>query len=213
LLLIPIGIVYFILYYAVFRICIVRFGLSTPGRDSEDAASQPVVAAAGTRGASFVTALGGAGNLNEVEACTTRLRLVLADNRAIDELLLKQLGSRGLLRASTTGLQVVLGPIADQVAGEIRMAIRTGGKSSSAAVPTPSADALLAALGGRGNVSALECLAGRVAVRVTESALVDERALLGLGVRGVARANPNSLQLLVPGSVEDWAQPLRRALA
>jgi N-acetylglucosamine PTS system EIICBA or EIICB component len=215
LLLIPIGIVYFILYYTVFRLCIVRFGLSTPGRDAEDAAAQPLEPAAGTRGASFVTALGGAANLNEVEACTTRLRLVLADNRAIDEPMLKRLGSRGFLRASTTGLQVVLGPIADQVAGEIRAALRTPvqGTAALAQASAPDAVALLAALGGRENVSTIECLAGRVAVRVAQSGSIDESALIGLGVRGVARLNPNSIQLLVPGSIEDWAQPLRRLLS
>ncbi len=76
LLLIPIGVAYFGLYYVVFRVCIVRFGLPTPGRDAEEADARPIVA--GTRGAAFVTALGGAGNLSEVAACTTRLRLNLA---------------------------------------------------------------------------------------------------------------------------------------
>jgi PTS system N-acetylglucosamine-specific IIC component len=204
LLLIPIGIGYFALYYIVFRVCIVRFGLPTPGRDAEETAAQPI--AAGTRGASFVTALGGAGNCSEVAACTTRLRLTLADNRAIDESMLKQLGSRGVLRSGTTGLQVVLGPVADQVAGEIRTALRSGGMVLDAA-------AALAALGGRSNVTAVESLAGRVAVRVAEGGSVDERALMVLGVRGIAHASATSVQLLVRGSAEDWMLPLRRLLA
>ncbi|HEX3602468.1 MAG TPA: N-acetylglucosamine-specific PTS transporter subunit IIBC [Steroidobacteraceae bacterium] len=215
LLLIPIGIVYFALYYTVFRVCIVKFGLSTPGREAEDILAQPIVPA-GERGSSFVTALGGAGNLTEVAACTTRLRLTLIDNRAIDESRLKQLGSRGLLRASTTGLQVVLGPIADQVAGEMRAALRAGAAVSSAppaSAPPRDAPGVLAALGGRKNVAAVECFAGRVALRVAQTDIVDERALTNLGVRGVARPNANSIQLLVSGSAEDWALPLRRLLA
>jgi PTS system N-acetylglucosamine-specific IIC component len=204
LLLIPIGMVYFAMYYVVFRVCIVRFGLPTPGRDAEEAVAQPI--AAGTRGASFVTALGGAGNLSEVAACTTRLRLNLADNRAIDESMLKRLGSRGVLRSGTTGLQVVLGPVADQVAGEIRAALRSGAATFDAA-------AVLTALGGKSNVATVESLAGRVAVRVTESGAVDERVLMSLGVRGIAHPNATSVQLLVPGPIEQWTLPLQRLLA
>lgn len=214
LLLIPIGIAYFLLYYTVFRVCIVRFGLLTPGRDADEAPAQQLVAGAGGRGASFVTALGGAENLTEVEACTTRLRLVLADNKAIDEPQLKQLGARGLLRASTTGLQVVLGPIADQVAGEIRAALRAPAASSSKPGGfSPDAPALLAALGGRNNVKSLESLAGRLALRVAQSGSVDERALMSLGVRAVARPSAGSIQLIVQGAPQEWLQSLQQLLA
>jgi N-acetylglucosamine PTS system EIICBA or EIICB component len=125
---------------------------------------------------------------------------------------LARLGSRGLLRSAASGLQVVLGPIADQVAGEIREAMRTGTRTPDAArIADPAA--LLAALGGRRNVSDVECHAGRVLVRIADLEIVDESGLRTLGVRGVARAGAGSLQLLIPGSAEDWAQPLRRLLA
>jgi PTS system N-acetylglucosamine-specific IIC component len=219
LLLIPIGIAYFVLYYVVFRVCIVRLNLSTPGREADDTLVQASAPAPiGTRGRSFVDALGGAGNLTEVTACTTRLRLILIDNRAIDESALARLGSRGVLRSANTGLQVVLGPIADQVAGEIRDAMRAGGppqdaRHVAAATRDADADAMLAALGGRRNVSDVESHAGRVLVRVADPKIVDEPALRTLGIRGVARPSAGSLQLLIPGSAEDWAQPLRRLLA
>jgi PTS system N-acetylglucosamine-specific IIC component len=223
LLLIPIGIAYFVLYYVVFRVCIVRLNLTTPGREADDTLAQAGAAVRpGARGSSFVDALGGAGNLAEVTACTTRLRLSLVNNRAIDEAALARLGSRGLLRSADTGLQVVLGPIADQVAGEIRDAMRAGGPrqdasaqntAPQAAVPAADSAALLAALGGRRNVSDIECHAGRVLVRITDPKIVDEARLRTLGIRGVAHPAAGSLQLLIPGSAEDWAQPLRRLLA
>jgi PTS system N-acetylglucosamine-specific IIC component len=223
LLLIPIGIAYFLLYYVVFRVCIVRLNLSTPGRGADDTLAQASApAAVGTRGRSFVDALGGVGNLTEVTACTSRLRLTLIDNRAIDESALARLGSRGLLRSANTGLQVVLGPIADQVAGEIRDAIREGASRQEVSRPDAApqvaariADpsALLAALGGRRNVGDVECHAGRVLVRIADPKIVDERALRTLGIRGVARPTAGSMQLLIPGSAEDWAQPLRQLLA
>jgi PTS system N-acetylglucosamine-specific IIC component len=111
LLLLPIGAAYFGLYYGVFRFCILRLNLATPGRGNDDADEAPAPATPGARAQAFVTALGGARNLIEVQACTTRLRLVLADNRSIDEAALKRLGTRGILRSSTEGLQVVLVPL------------------------------------------------------------------------------------------------------
>jgi PTS system N-acetylglucosamine-specific IIC component len=212
LLLIPIGIAYFLLYYVVFRVCIVRLNLSTPGREADDFVPASAPAATGTRGRSFIDALGGADNLTEVTACTTRLRLTLVDNRAIDESALARLGSRGQLRSAHTGLQVVLGPIADQVAGEIRDAMRIGAARQGAArLPDPAA--VLAALGGRGNVADIESHAGRVLVRIADPKIVDEPALRTLGIRGVAHPGAGSLQLLIAGTAEDWAQPLRRLLA
>jgi N-acetylglucosamine PTS system EIICBA or EIICB component len=231
LLLIPIGVAYFLLYYTVFRVCIVRLNLSTPGRETDEVAQSLAPIEADSRGRSFAGALGGAGNLTEVTACTTRLRLTLRDNRAIDEPALKRLGSRGLLRSGATGLQVVLGPIADQVAGEIRDAMRAGGELRAGdmtagdtragtarpatrrdASPLQDASAMLAALGGRRNVADLEIVAGRLSMRIADSKAVDERALGTLGIRGVAHA-AGLIQLLIPGSAEEWAQPLRRLLA
>jgi PTS system N-acetylglucosamine-specific IIC component len=232
LLLLPIGAAYFGLYYGVFRFLIVRLNLATPGRESDDGAAQPI--APGTpdaRARAFVTALGGAQNLTEVDACTTRLRLVLVDNRTVDEATLKRLGARGILRSSAQGLQVVLGPIADQVAGEIRAALRstpppaampTPAATTPAAAPAPApapfpvaahdAPALLAALGGRDNVVDLATAAGRLLIRTARPERVDESALARLGIRGIARSAADRVQVLVAGPVEEWGEPLRRLL-
>jgi PTS system N-acetylglucosamine-specific IIC component len=227
LLLLPIGAVYFGLYYTVFRVVIVRWNLATPGRGVEDADAAPIIPmTTATRARAFVTALGGAGNLTEVAACTTRLRLTLIDNKAIDEAALKRLGARGILRSATQGLQVVLGPIADQVAGEMRDALRAGVATEAKPAPEASPDAareaprdaprdapqILAALGGRGNVLDVEALAGRLLVRTGRPEIIDERALATLGVRGIARTGGASIQLLVSGSALDWVQPLRQLL-
>ncbi len=204
LLLLPIGAGYFALYYGVFRYCIVRLNLATPGREPDDAtAAQPLAAASpNTRAQDFVTALGGARNLTEVEACATRLRLVLVDNTAVDEATLKRLGAHGIIRSSAQGLQVVLGPIADQVAGEIRAALRSG---------TP-AEAFLAALGGRGNVVELATAAGRLLIRIAQPGSVNESALKKLGIRGIAYSAADRMQILTAGPAEQWAAPLRRLL-
>jgi N-acetylglucosamine PTS system EIICBA or EIICB component len=213
LLLLPIGAAYFGLYYGVFRWLIVRLNLATPGREIEDATSQsPAPTNADERARAFVAALGGAGNLTEVAACTTRLRLRMVDNQAVDEATLKRLGARGILRASAQGLQVVLGPIADQVAGEIRAALRSAPPALTPARAEHDATALLAALGGRTNVMDLETAAGRLLIRTARPESIDEPALAKLGIRGIARSSADRVQVLVTGVVEEWAEPLRRLL-
>jgi PTS system N-acetylglucosamine-specific IIC component len=227
LLLLPIGAAYFGLYYGVFRLCIVRLNLATPGREPEEnAAPSTMPATAAARAERFVTALGGAPNLIEVAACTTRLRLVLADNKAIDETALKQLGARGILRTAAQGLQVVLGPEADQVAGEMRDALKSSAASptrASAAAENSApativtnleacdADALLAALGGRDNVAQFDLGAGRLLFRTRRGAAIDVDALRELGARGVAHTGSDSIQVLLP-RVEAWALRLRQIL-
>ena len=87
------------------------------------------------------------------------------------------------------------------------------GAVRESAVQRPNASAMLAALGGRRNVAGIESQAGRVLVGIADPKLVDEPALRALGIRGVARPAAGSLQLLIAGSAEDWAQPLRQLLA
>ena len=220
--LLPVGAVYFGLYYGIFHYCIVRFDLKTPGRERDE---QPVVVnlAAGDAGAAdgFIAALGGAGNLVSVDACTTRLRLVLANRDAVDEAGLKRLGSRGMVKLGNDALQVVLGPVADQVAGDIRKRLATlpGANAQNARAVAPAsnvtrreeidvpttaaldpalAQAVLAAVGGRENVVRVELAAGRVLMTVINAGAVDESALREMETRGIARPQPGSIHLLHP---------------
>jgi PTS system N-acetylglucosamine-specific IIC component len=211
LLLIPIGLAYSLLYYTIFRFCIVRFNLATPGRELEPASSVPVGATPGGRRAgAFVTALGGAANLLQVEACTTRLRLVVADSALADAAALKQLGAMGVLRSSSTQLQVVLGPQADQVAGEIREALKA---PAASAFQSEDAQALLAALGGASNVLELATAPGRILISVAQDERVDKGAMSGAGVRAIARPASGTLHVLLAGAVEDTARDLRALIA
>src|SRR5579862_7300267 len=122
--LIPVGLGYFALYYLLFRFVIVRFDLKTPGRGpiAPEAATAPPAQGAGA----WLAALGGPANLRSVDACTTRLRLTIADQSAVDARGLTLLGARGLVRPSAQALQVVVGPAADQLAGELRALLHGG---------------------------------------------------------------------------------------
>jgi N-acetylglucosamine PTS system EIICBA or EIICB component len=135
-LLFPVGALYFGLYYGLFRFAIVKLNLKTPGRDATEAMAHPVATVqggAGGRAAGYIAALGGGANLVSVDACTTRLRLIVSSQDAVDTDALKALGARGFVRPSATSLQVVIGANADQIAGEIRDALR--GAASVRAAP------------------------------------------------------------------------------
>ena len=207
-LLLPVGALYFAIYYFTFRFCITRFNLRTPGREVEAPAAQPETPQAGTRVGDLIAALGGAANLRAVDACTTRLRLELADPAAIDEARLTRAGSRGLVRPGGSALQVVLGPIADQVAGEMRAAL-----AAPPSLPQPSAEALLAALGGPTNVEAVEPRSSRLRITVASGEALDEDRLRGLGFRGVARASPTSVHLITGPDAAAWGGRLEALLA
>jgi len=139
-LLFPVGALYFGLYYGLFRYSIVKLNLKTPGRDTAGSAAPTTVpTSAGERAVGYIAALGGAGNLVSVDACTTRLRLVVGSQDVVDAEALKTLGARGVVRPSATSLQVVIGANADQVAGEIRDALRAGTSASGRAVAVPNA--------------------------------------------------------------------------
>jgi N-acetylglucosamine PTS system EIICBA or EIICB component len=202
LVLILVGLVYGVLYYGLFRYFILRFNLKTPGREAEDSSQAAALPSGDLQGAAgYVAALGGAANLREVEACTTRLRLKLAHRDRVDAAALARLGSRGTINIGDDGLQVVVGPMADQIASDIRAHL-AGGKLPAAEV--------LAALGGAANVASLEVAPGRVLVTVKKAAGVDGEALRRFFTRGVATPAATSVHLLHadPGSVEADIAPL-----
>ena len=220
LLLLPVGALYFALYYFLFRFVIVKFDLRTPGRDPAESAAGGATPAPGQRAHDYVSALGGAANIVALDACATRLRLRVASQTAVDAAALKRLGAAGLVRPGPDALQVVVGPVADQLAGEMRAVLRAvavPGATPAAAAPrastpvTPTEPAgsgtevdaarLLAALGGRANVRSVEALAGRLRVRVGDAGRIDARALRGLGLRGLALPAPGVAHVLTgPGA-------------
>ena len=209
LLLLPVGALYFAIYYFTFRFFILRFNLQTPGRDRESSASIPSAAAVPEdRALALIAALGGPGNLLAVDACTTRLRLDLADPTMADEGLLRQLGARGLVHPGGNALQVVLGPEADQIAGEMREAIAGGSGTAG-----QRADELLAALGGPANVEAVESRSSRLCVRIRSTAAVDLDSLGTFGLRGFATVSPTSIHLITGFDSQPLAEELRGSLA
>ena len=120
---IPIGLLWFAIYYFSFRFLITRFRVATPGhledtigRESEATttdASTSDAAAAGTtpiqrEASEIVAALGGAANLEDVDACITRLRVAVKDPEKVDKAALKRLGATDVFEVRG-GVQAVYG--------------------------------------------------------------------------------------------------------
>jgi PTS system N-acetylglucosamine-specific IIC component len=211
LLLVPIGLAYFGVYYGLFRFFIVRLDLQTPGREVDEAGEGAAPLPETAEGAAaWVHALGGARNLVSVDACTTRLRLIVADQASVNESALKRLGARGVVRPSAEALQVVVGPIADQLASDIRTELKA--PSATATPPSLSAASLLEALGGRANVRDVRLVASRLSIAVKNpDAVVDDR-VAGLSARGIARPAPHSVHIVLGPSAGALYQELSAIL-
>ena len=123
---IPVGIVYFFLYYFIFRWMILHFGFKTPGREDDDEetklytkadykAREGAGGAAGSdagfdaKSAAIAKGLGSKCNITSVDCCATRLRCSVADASLVDEKLLKATGAVGVI-VKGTGVQVIYGP-------------------------------------------------------------------------------------------------------
>ena len=115
-LIIPIGIIFGAIYYAIFSWAIVKFNLPTIGRYEEN-----ISETAGNvegRTLEIIAALGGKENLLEVSNCVTRLRLKMRDTNLVDEEKLKSLGAKGVIRKGNA-VQVIFGLQAEKIADEI----------------------------------------------------------------------------------------------
>lgn len=118
------GLVFFVIYYVVFKFAIEKFNLKTPGREEDDTSEEVETAKVKvTSNTELATALlpllGGKANITNIDYCTTRLRLDVADSSVIKEGEIKKLVP-GVLKPSKTAVQVIVGPEVEFVATELK---------------------------------------------------------------------------------------------
>ena len=125
---IPVGIIYFILYYVIFTFMIRKFDFKTPGREDDDtetklytkadvnarkeagkAADEAATTSADPVSELITRGLGGKKNIVDVDCCATRLRITVAQPERVRDELLKQTDSRGIVKKGQ-GVQVIYGP-------------------------------------------------------------------------------------------------------
>ena len=115
LLMLPVGIVFFVIYFFLFRFLIIKMDLKTPGREEDDDdASEAQIELANndfTAIAKGVLAgIGGKGNVTNVDYCATRLRFEIKDYTTVDDKAIKKSGAAGVIRPGKSSVQVVIGP-------------------------------------------------------------------------------------------------------
>ncbi|UAC48656.1 N-acetylglucosamine-specific PTS transporter subunit IIBC [Bacillus aquiflavi] len=129
LLLIPIGVAYGVIYFLLFYFLIKKLDLKTPGRedDEEEAVIDQEVATSLEKenkynrlAVGYLEALGGKENIVNIDNCVTRLRMKEKNMENINEAQLKKLGARGVMKLSSTDLQVIIGTDVEFIANEMR---------------------------------------------------------------------------------------------
>lgn len=126
-LLIVVGLVFGAIYFSVFYFAIKAFDIKTPGRDEDVSSTSGRNSSNGELAGvakEYLAALGGQENLSQIDACITRLRLSVNDMANVDERALKALGASGVVRLNANNIQVVLGPQAEIIAGEMKEIVK-----------------------------------------------------------------------------------------
>ena len=124
---IPVGIIYFCLYYFIFKFMIKKFDFKTPGREDDDTETKLYTKADvnarkeaqtdGTtsadkedaRSEAITRGLGGKKNISDVDCCATRLRCTVHEPGRVNDSILKATGASGVVHKGN-GVQVIYGP-------------------------------------------------------------------------------------------------------
>lgn len=117
------GLVFFVLYYVIFRFLIKKFDIKTPGREEDAEEGQATQADGKTKFASMAAqiyeGLGGDENVTSVDNCVTRLRLEVKDMDKVDQKKIKATGVPGINIVGKNSIQVIVGTNVQFVADEV----------------------------------------------------------------------------------------------
>ncbi len=124
---IPVGIIYFILYFVIFSFLIKKLDLKTPGREDteetklytkadykarQEGGSQnsgKALSPEDEKSMLITRGLGGKKNISDVDCCATRLRCTVVDPDKVKDAVLKQTGPSGIIKKGQ-GIQIIYGP-------------------------------------------------------------------------------------------------------
>jgi PTS system glucose-specific IIC component len=217
-----------LMYYGLFRTLIVKQDLKTPGRELEEAGVE-VSGGPGVEGDGMaprlVTAFGGAGNIKNLDACITRLRVELNDVTRASPAALKALGASGVMQVGN-GMQAIFGTRSENLKTAMEEYMRAGGVGA-AATPVvsapggqeapavvrvePTADdraraaAIVEALGGYDNIAQVEPVAAtRLRIEVREPSRV-RKAALEKATDGVLSVSDRVLHVVAGKNAERYA--------
>ena len=113
LLIIPLGIAAFVVFYFVFLFAIKKFDLKTPGREDDDLEAEKKVQLASDNyteiAKKILAGCGGKGNIVSIDNCVTRLRLEVRDMTAVNDKAIKAAGVAGVIKPGKTSVQIIVG--------------------------------------------------------------------------------------------------------
>ncbi|WP_226659262.1 PTS transporter subunit EIIC [Guptibacillus hwajinpoensis] len=131
------GAVFFFIYYFTFSFAIKKWDLATPGRGGQENKlftrkdynkKKPGKGKNKELALEIMEALGGESNLKHVDACFTRLRVEVAEVKAIDENRLKELGAAGVVKVDQN-IQAIFGGRSDLYKNEINKIMKESNAS------------------------------------------------------------------------------------
>lgn len=122
LMLLPLGLAFGAAYYGLFVFVIQKFDLPTPGRVEDETGDEAVIEEKGVPAIAeeYFNVLGGRENIDDIDACITRLRLTLKDNTIVDDAKLKALGASGSIKPNNKNIQVIVGTKAEIIAEQMK---------------------------------------------------------------------------------------------
>lgn len=130
-LIIPLGLLAFVLFYLVFRIMITKLNLKTPGREDyvENVGENQTFSSVSSNkkedsytamARTILRGLGGAGNILSIDNCITRLRLEVKDITKVDDSVIRSSGAAGVIRPGKNSVQVIIGTTVQFVSDEMK---------------------------------------------------------------------------------------------
>ena len=160
------------MYYGLFYFAITKFNLKTPGRESKEELDQvDTTDNQESIAPQLIAAFGGAGNIANLDACITRLRVSVRNKDRVDQEQLKKLGATAVVVVSE-GVQAIFGTRSENLKTEMDKHLRMGG--SPKADSPQLATQLLKALGGSQNIAKVESVAWtRVRLSIHQGANVN----------------------------------------
>lgn len=126
---IPLGIIYFILYFSIFYFVIIKFNLKTLGREEDKETTETqekIFKNEGLGGVAkrYLDSLGGIDNIKIMDSCITRLRVSLRDGSKINEDEFKKIGASGVIKLGNNDIQIIVGTKAGLISEEIKKIIK-----------------------------------------------------------------------------------------
>lgn len=207
-------------YYFIFSLAIAKFNLKTPGRDTEATttsdgteASEGTRAQKPSRAREVLVAFGGANNIRSLDACITRLRVVVADQNKVDSTKLKALGATAVVTVAD-GVQAIFGTASENLKTEMERVLRgedtvkregsISRDQQQPAMMTPASIVNLNTaeiqklLGGAQNIlSAKPVAATRVRVQLKDARTISAQSFAQSGITESMQIQPGLFHLIV----------------